>query len=32
MMSPANIIDVSLETFDFEVVNYSAQTPVVVDL
>ena len=32
MMSQANIIDVSEETFEFEVVNYSGLTPVVVDL
>lgn len=32
MMMPINIIDVNEETFEFEVVNYSSQKPVVVDL
>lgn len=32
MMMPINIIDVNDETFEFEVVNYSSQKPVVVDL
>ncbi len=31
-MGNANIIDVSEETFDFEVLNYSTHVPVVVDL
>ncbi len=31
-MMPINIIDVNEETFEFEVVNYSSQKPVVVDL
>ncbi len=31
MMTSANIIDVSDETFEFEVVNYSNQMPVVMD-
>lgn len=31
-MMPINIIDVNEETFEFEVVNYSTQMPVVVDL
>lgn len=32
MMMPINIIDVNEETYEFEVVNYSSQKPVVVDL
>jgi putative thioredoxin len=32
MMMPINIIDVNDETFEFEVVTYSSQKPVVVDL
>ena len=32
MMMPINIIDVNEETFEFEVVTYSSQKPVVVDL
>ncbi len=31
-MMPINIIDVNEETYEFEVVNYSSQKPVVVDL
>jgi len=31
-MAAANIIDISEDTFEFEVVNYSAQLPVVLDL
>lgn len=31
-MAAANIIDISEETFEFEVINYSAEIPVVLDL
>ena len=31
-MAAANIIDISEDTFEFEVVNYSAEVPVVLDL
>lgn len=31
-MAAANIIDINEDTFEFEVVNYSAEVPVVVDL
>ena len=31
-MAAANIIDISEETFEFEVINYSAEVPVVLDL
>ena len=31
-MAAANIIDISEDTFEFEVVNYSMQVPVVLDL
>jgi thioredoxin-like negative regulator of GroEL len=31
MMADANIIDISDESFDYEVVSYSSHTPVVLD-
>ena len=31
-MAAANIIDINEDTFEFEVVNYSAEVPVVLDL